>query len=46
MPYKRDPSGKPILFLAGQYERFAGFCRDHKIELIVWPSEPSNQKID
>ena len=37
-PYKRDPAGKPILFSKGQYQRFAKFCRDHKIELIVLPS--------
>jgi hypothetical protein len=43
-PYKRDPSGKPILFSNGQYDRFAKFCRDHKIELIVLPSPPSNRK--
>jgi hypothetical protein len=43
-PYKRDPSGKPILFSEGQYNRFARFCRDHKIELIVLPSQPSNTK--
>ena len=43
-PYKRDPSGKPILFSEGQYNRFARFCRDRKIELIVWPSQPSNTK--
>jgi hypothetical protein len=43
-PYKRDPSGKPILFSKGQYHRFAKFCRDHKIELIVLPSQPSNRK--
>jgi len=43
-PYKRDPSGKPILFSKGQYDRFAKFCRDHKIELIVLPSQPSNRK--
>jgi hypothetical protein len=43
-PYKREPSGKPILFSKGQYDRFAKFCRDHKIELIVLPSQPSNRK--
>jgi hypothetical protein len=43
-PYKRDPSGKPILFSDGQYERFAKFCRDHKIELLISPSHPSNGK--
>jgi len=43
-PYKREPSGKPILFSKGQYDRFAKFCRDHKIELIVLPSQPSNPK--
>jgi hypothetical protein len=43
-PYKRDPSGEPILFSKGQYDRFARFCRDHKIELIVLPSQPSNPK--
>jgi hypothetical protein len=37
-PYKREPSGKPILFSKGQYDRFEKFCRDHKIELIVLPS--------
>ena len=42
-PYKRDSSGKPILFSNGQYERFAKFCRDHQIELIVLPSRPSNR---
>jgi hypothetical protein len=43
-PYKRDPSGEPILFSKGQYNRFARFCRDHKVELIVLPSKPSNPK--
>jgi hypothetical protein len=43
-PYKRDPSGKPILFSKGQYDRFAKFCRDHKIELIVLPNQPSHRK--
>jgi hypothetical protein len=43
-PYKRDPSGKPILFSKSQYDRFAKFCRDHKIELIVLPSQPNNRK--
>ena len=43
-PYKRDSSGKPILFSNGQYERFAKFCRDHQIELIVLPSQRSNRK--
>jgi hypothetical protein len=42
--YKRDPSGKPILFSKGQYDRFAKFCRDHNIELIALPSQPSNRK--
>jgi hypothetical protein len=37
-PYKREPSGKPILFSKGRYDRFEKFCRDHKIELIVLPS--------
>jgi hypothetical protein len=43
-PYKREPSGKPILFSKGQYDPFEKFCRDHKIELIVLPSQPSNRK--
>jgi hypothetical protein len=43
-PYKRDPSGKPILFSNGQYDHFAKFCRDHKIELIISPSRPRNGK--
>jgi hypothetical protein len=43
-PYKRDPSGKPILFSDGQYEHFAKFCRDHKIELLISPSRPNNGK--
>ena len=36
-PYKRDPSGKPILFSEGQYDRFVKFCRDHQIVLILPP---------
>ena len=43
-PYKRDPSEKPILFSNGQYDHFAKFCRDHKIELIISPSRPRNAK--
>ena len=43
-PYKRDPSSKPILFSDGQYDHFAKFCRDHKIELLISPSQPSNGK--
>jgi hypothetical protein len=43
-PYKRDPSGIPILFANGQYDHFAKFCRDHKIELIISPSRPRNGK--
>jgi hypothetical protein len=43
-PYKREPSGKPILFSQGQYDRFEKFCRDHKIELTVLPNQPSNPK--
>jgi hypothetical protein len=43
-PYKRDPSGEPILFSNGQYDHFAKFCRDHKIELIISPSRPRNGK--
>jgi hypothetical protein len=43
-PYKRDPSGEPILFSKDQYDRFARFCRDHKIELIVLSSQLSNPK--
>ena len=34
-PYKRDPSGRPILFSEGQYDHFVKFCRDHQILLIV-----------
>jgi len=45
-PSKRDPSGKPVLFSKGQYDRFARYCRDHKIELVVLPSQPSNPKTD
>jgi hypothetical protein len=45
-PYKRDSSGKPILFSDGQYEHFAKFCRDHKIQLLISPSHPSNGKAD
>src|SRR5437879_1952519 len=41
-PYKRDPSDRPILFSDGQYDHFAKFCRDHKIELLISPSQPSN----
>ena len=43
-PYKREPSGKPILFSDGQYDHFAKFCRDHKIELLISPGHPSNGK--
>lgn len=43
-PYKRERSGKPILFSEGQYDHFAKFCRDHKIELLISPSHPSNGK--
>jgi len=38
IPSKRDPSGKPVLFSSGQYEHFAKFCVDHKIELIIGPT--------
>jgi hypothetical protein len=41
-PYKRDASSKPILFSKSQYDRFAKFCHDHKIEIIVLPSQPGN----
>lgn len=34
-PRSRDPSGKPILFSDSQYDHFAKFCRDHKIELFI-----------
>jgi len=43
-PYKRDPSGKPLLFSESQYDRFARFCRDHKIELLISPGHPSSGK--
>lgn len=43
-PYKREPSGKPILFSEGQYDHFAKFCRDHKIELLISPTHPSDGK--
>jgi hypothetical protein len=42
-PYRRDASGKPILFSDGQYDHFAKFCRDHKIELLISPSPASGQ---
>lgn len=35
VPYKSDPSGKPILFSDGQYDRFAKFCREHEVELLI-----------
>jgi len=41
-PYKRDASGKPILFSDGQYDQLAKFCRDHKISLLISPSHQSN----
>ena len=37
-PRRRDASGRPILFSNGQYEQFAKFCRDHKIQL--WEVSP------
>ena len=40
-PYKRDASGKPILFSDGQYDHFAKFCRDHKVELLISSSQPT-----
>lgn len=43
-PYKRDSSGRPILFSDGQYDHFAKFCRDHKIQLLISPTQPSNGK--
>jgi len=36
-PYKRELSGKPILFSEGQYDHFVKFCRDHKIKLLISP---------
>lgn len=45
-PCKRDPSGKPILFSDGQYDLFERFCRDHRIELLISPSQPCNGKSD
>jgi hypothetical protein len=45
-PYKRDPSGKPILFSDGQYDHFAKVCRDREIELLVSAGESSNRKSD
>ena len=43
-PYKRERSGKPILFSEGQYDHFAKFCRDHKIELLIAHTHASNGK--
>ena len=45
-PYKREQSGKPILFSKGQYDHFAKFCRNHKIELLISPTHPSKGKTD
>lgn len=42
-PYKRDASNKPFLFADGQYDRFAKFCRDHKIELLIRSSSVASQ---
>jgi len=39
VPYKRDPSGKPVLFSDGQYDQFAKFCRDHNVELLGFFSQ-------
>lgn len=38
-PLKRDPSGKPILLSDGQFDQFAKFCRDHKVELLISSSQ-------
>jgi len=35
MPSQLEPSGAPILFAKGQFARFAKFCRDRGVELIV-----------
>jgi len=35
--YKRDLSGKPILFSDGQFGHFEKFCQDHRIELRISP---------
>jgi hypothetical protein len=45
-PCRRNASGKPILFSDGQYDHFAKFCRDHKIEILISHSQPSNEKWD
>jgi len=39
VPYKRDPSCKPVLFSDGQYDLFAKFCRDHNVELVGFSSQ-------
>ena len=43
-PSRRDHSGKPILFSNGQYDRFAKFCRHHKIELIISPTRAGDSR--
>jgi len=37
-PYKRDRAGKPMLFSSTEkYDKFAKFCGDHRVELMVAP---------
>jgi hypothetical protein len=44
-PYKRDSSGKPFLFSDGQYDHFAKFCNDHKIELLGLHSKANGKSV-
>jgi len=43
-PYRRDGSGRPILFSEGSYERFARLCRERGIDLVL-PDQSSKVEV-
>ncbi len=43
-PYRKDPSGKPLLFKEGQFDEFQKFCVRHGIDLNVINETPSQSQ--